>query len=92
MTTNNAHHDDAIHGVEMAPCHDCAGFGYTCERTDDGDGVCGSEAMCSTCDGSGNVLTINIHPFVVFAIVQLLAREPMPAELLERAVAAGGGA
>ena len=38
-----------------APCHDCAGRGYDCERYPDDSEVHGTERACSTCEGKGTV-------------------------------------
>lgn len=49
----------------MAPCHDCDGRGYTCERHDDGLEVRGTTAMCLVCEGRGEL---------PLSVVMMLAR------------------
>lgn len=38
-----------------APCHDCTGRGYVCERYSDDSEVHGTARECGTCDGKGTV-------------------------------------
>ena len=41
--------------AKTAPCHDCDGRGYDVERHVDGSERAGTESMCTTCEGSGEL-------------------------------------